>query len=215
MNGVQAEMLEKMDPEELKRVAPHLSGMDPNQIKMMSQAPQPQLGHNNSSGQACTTLLHDTPIAGRAQMMAGMDPSTMKSMARMAQQMNAAGTGPRVPPSAAAGSSSESTIEEVSTDGGSAGVPGMPGGSNMAEMMQGMDMGKGLDMMSNMSPEMMQAGVDMMKNMDPKAMAGMSKMLGCATPSRTSGAMRGERALHCVGRAGGRSPRGRWRRCSR
>ena len=56
MNGVQAEMLEKMDPEELKRVAPHLSGMDPSQIKMMSQAPQQQLDHNNSSGQACMTI---------------------------------------------------------------------------------------------------------------------------------------------------------------
>ena len=56
MNGTQAEMLEKMDPEELKRVAPHLSGMDPSQIKMMSQAPQQQFDHNNSSGQACMTI---------------------------------------------------------------------------------------------------------------------------------------------------------------
>merc|ERR1719326_1955238 len=41
-----------------------------------------------------------------------------------------------------------------------------------------MDASQGLDMMKNMSPDMMKAGIDMMKNMDPKVMKNMSKMMG-------------------------------------
>ena len=37
---------------------------------------------------------------------------------------------------------------------------------------------QGMDMMQNMSPDMMKAGMDMMKNMDPEMMASMGKMMG-------------------------------------
>lgn len=39
-------------------------------------------------------------------------------------------------------------------------------------------MDQGMDMLKNMSPDMMKAGMDMMKNMDPAAIKSMSKMMG-------------------------------------
>ena len=41
-----------------------------------------------------------------------------------------------------------------------------------------MDLSQGMDMMNNMSPDMMKAGMEMMKNMDPAMMKNMSKMMG-------------------------------------
>ena len=53
-------------------------------------------------------------------------------------------------------------------------MPGMPAGFDPSNM----DLDKGMDMMKNMSPDMMKAGLDMMKNMDPAMMKNMGKMLG-------------------------------------
>lgn len=149
----QAAMLENMPPEQLKAMAPQFAGMDAGQIKMMSK------------------------------MMADMKPEDMKNMAKMASQMQypPGGGKPGGAGSAAAGASSggagaaaaSSSTGAASADKALAGMAGMQG-MDMANM----DMDKGLDMMKNMSPEMMKAGMDMMKNMDPKVMASMSKMMG-------------------------------------
>mmetsp|Transcript_30680 Transcript_30680/g.67193 ORF Transcript_30680/g.67193 Transcript_30680/m.67193 type:complete len:510 (+) Transcript_30680:1-1530(+) len=155
----QAAMLENLSPEQLRSMAPQLGGMDPTQLKAISS------------------------------MMANMDPNTMKNMAKMASQMGVNGAAPRMPPTAGAGPSALATgVNGTSSPlggGTPAGMPaGMPAGTP-AGAPAGMPGGppksiaEGLDMMSNMSPEMMQAGVDMMKSMDPKMMAEMSKsMLG-------------------------------------
>ena len=41
-----------------------------------------------------------------------------------------------------------------------------------------MSLDQGMEMMKNMSPDMMKAGMDMMKNMDPAMIKSMSKMMG-------------------------------------
>jgi hypothetical protein len=78
-------------------------------------------------------------------MMKGMDKDSMKSMAKMAAQMQ-----PQMKAMQAAGGASSSG-SGGSGGGGGPSVPGMPAG--MGDMAN-MDMDKGLDMMQNMSPEM-------------------------------------------------------------
>ena len=105
-------------------------------------------------------------LKGVTAMMKGMDKDAMKSMAKMAatmgpemQKMKAAAAGG----GGGGGSSS-----------GAPAMPGMPAGFDPSNM----DLDKGMDMMKNMSPDMMKAGLDMMKNMDPSMMQNIAKMTG-------------------------------------
>ena len=128
-----------MDPDQLKAMAPQLAGMDPSQIKMMSK------------------------------MMSGMKPEDMKNMAKMAQQMGGGmpGMGGGMGPPAAGGGSSSAQPGAASSSAVTAGAAANPmaGMAGMGGMdMANMDMGKGLDMMGSMSPDMMQAGMNMMKH---------------------------------------------------
>ena len=101
-------------------------------------------------------------------MMKGMDKDSMKSMAKMAQQMR-----PQMEAMKAAQGGGASN-PGGGGDGGDGGMPGAPAGFDPSNM----DLDKGIDMMQNMSPDMMKAGIDMMKNMDPKVMASLSKSMG-------------------------------------
>jgi hypothetical protein len=146
----QAAVLERMDPAQLAAMAPQFAGMDPAQIKAMTS------------------------------MMANMDPAAMKQMTKLASQMGgqAGGTmgrtGGGVPALASA------------SVAGTSGTVLPPPQQGMLQMPSGMPrpggrapgLGEGMDMMANMSPEMMQAGLDMVSNMDPAALAGMAKMMG-------------------------------------
>ena len=90
-------------------------------------------------------------------------------MAKMAQQMGGGmpGMGGGMGPPAAGGGSSSAQPGAASSSAVTAGAAANPmaGMAGMGGMdMANMDMGKGLDMMGSMSPDMMQAGMNMMKH---------------------------------------------------
>ena len=100
-------------------------------------------------------------------MMKGMDKDSMKSMAKMAQNMR-----PQMEAMKSGGGGGGASSS--GGGGGGGGMPGMPAGFDPSNM----DLDKGMEMMQNMNPDMMKAGMDMMKNMDPAMMKNMSKMMG-------------------------------------
>lgn len=132
----------KMDPEQLKAMAPQLGGMDASQIKMMSQ------------------------------MMAGMKPEDMKSMAKMAQQMQGSMPGTGAPAAGGGSSSAQPGAGSSSAVAAGAAANPMAGMdmANM-DMSKGLDMmgsmtpdmmQAGMNMMKNMDPKAMASMSKMM-----------------------------------------------------
>jgi len=152
-------MLDSISPEQMKQQAEALENMSPEQLQTVA----PHLAG-----------MDPAQIKMMSKMMSGMDPSTMKSMAKMASQMQGAGGMPAGGMPAGgmpAAPTMAAALPAATAAGAATGAPPLAGGAP--------DLAQGMDMMSNMSPDMMQAGMEMMKTMDPKAMAEMSKsMLG-------------------------------------
>jgi len=151
-------MLDQVSPEQMAQQAQMMENLSPEQLKAMG-VPE---GVDREQ------------LKMAANMMKGMDKETMKNMTKMAAQMapqmqamNAGGGG---------GSSSGDSAEAVAHRGASSAIAGM--GSLAGMDPSNLSMDQGMDMMKNMSPEMMQSGMEMMKNMDPAMMKNMSKMMG-------------------------------------
>eukprot|EP00967_Tisochrysis_lutea_P120893 scaffold198643_cov26-Tisochrysis_lutea.AAC.1 len=144
-------MLDQISPDQLKQQAAMLENMDPAQLAAVS----PQFAG-----------MDPAQVKAMTSMMANMDPAMIKQMTKMASQMGGlAGATGRAPNASAAGPSTPA-LPALPPQ-----MPVAPGGGTPG-------LGAGVDMMANMSPEMMQAGIDMMSNMDPAALAGMAKMMG-------------------------------------
>jgi len=147
--------LDAMTPEQMAAQAEMLNNMTPEQMKAMGMPEG----------------VDKEQLKMASEMFKGMDKEQMKSMAKMAAQMQPQMQAMKAAKSGGGGSSSSSGGGSGSGDALAAMAGGMPDPSNMS-------MDQGIDMMKNMSPDMMQAGMDMMKNMDPAMMKNMSKMMG-------------------------------------
>jgi len=152
----QLDQLDNLTPEQIAAQAEAINNLTPEQMRAMGM---PEGVDKNQLKMA-------------ADMMKGMDKESMKSMAKMAAQMRpqmeaVTGGAPNSGGSSSGGSGSSS--------GGGAVAPSLGGG---LPDMNNMSMDQGMDMMKNMSPDMMKAGMEMMKNMDPAMMKSMSKAMG-------------------------------------
>ena len=164
----------KMDPEQLKAMAPQLGGMDASQIKMMSK------------------------------MMAGMKPEDMKSMAKMAQQMQgsmpgaaAAGGGSS---STQPGAGSSSAVAAGAAANPMAGMDmanmDMSKGLDMMGSMTPDMMKAGMDMMKNMDPKAMASMSKMMgREISEGEMEKMQSMMADMKPEDMEKLAKGAQTL--------------------
>ena len=144
-------MLDNITPEQMEQQMAMLDNISPEQMRAMGMPEG----------------VDPAQLSAMKNMFKGMDKETLKSMTKMAASMKPQMEAMRAGGGGGGGSSS---------GGGGGGAAGMP---DMSAMMNGeMGLDKGMDMMKNMSPDMMKAGMDMMKNMDPAMMKSMSKMMG-------------------------------------
>ena len=163
-------MLDQISPEQMEQQMSMLENLSPEQMRAMGMP----------------AGMDKDQLKMAANMMKGMDKETMKSMTKMAASMR-----PQMEAMKAAGASGGGGGGGGSSSGGGGGGPAAAAGggaapavpAGMADMMKNidpsnMDLSQGMDMMNNMSPDMMKAGMEMMKNMDPAMMKNMSKMMG-------------------------------------
>eukprot|EP00962_Isochrysis_galbana_P041161 scaffold15028_cov100-Isochrysis_galbana.AAC.4 len=155
-------MLDQVSPEELKAQAAMLEGMDAAQLAAMA----PQFAG-----------MDPAHVKAMGSMMASMDPAAMKQMTKLASQMGSQMGGVGMPARLNASAAGPSAASGAVAPPLPPGLPALPAGMQLPGG-GAPGLGQGVEMMANMSPEMMQAGIDMMTNMDPAALAGMAKMMG-------------------------------------
>ena len=155
------QMLDQISPEQMQAQLDQMDNLTPEQMRMMGMPAN----------------VDKDQLKAMSSMFKGMDKESMKSMAKMAATMRPQMEAMGMAGGSGGGSSSSSVAGSGGGGGGGGSLPaGLPSMDALKNGEMGMD--QGLDMLKNMSPDMMKAGMDMMKNMDPAMMKNMSKMMG-------------------------------------
>ena len=145
-------MLDQMTPEQLTAQAEMMDNLTPEQMRAMG----------------LPEGVDREQLKMASQMMKNMGKDEMKSMMKMAAQMAPQMQASRAASSGGAGASTAAMPRRAATTP----MPSLP--TNPSDM----SLDQGMEMMKNMSPDMMKAGMEMMKNMDPAMIKSMSKMMG-------------------------------------
>ena len=147
-------MLDQMTPEQLTAQAEMMDNLTPEQMRAMG----------------LPEGVDREQLKMASQMMKNMGKDEMKSMMKMAAQMAPQMQASRAASSGGAGAST-AAMPPMPRRSATTPMPGMTTNPDMS-------LDQGMEMMKNMSPDMMKAGMEMMKNMDPAMIKSMSKMMG-------------------------------------